>query len=367
MQEELRATKINSRYIPSLDGLRAVSIFLVVISHISIGIYHVYGANFSPTQCIGLTLFFVGHLCVLVFFIISGFLITTLIIKDEKFSLRRFYIRRVLRIIPPYYFYILVIFILGVCGIFVLSFQNIFSALLFIKNYYYDDAVADSWNFAHTWSLSVEEQFYILIPITLVLMGKMKGRYAIICIIIICPILRFLYILNNTDSSVELSPFHLVADSLAMGCLLALYRNELHVKNWYKAILNCPLINVIPVVVLIITWLGRFPAYMPKGIYVLMFIAVQNLLIALFIDRVITVKTGFVYRALNLKWVGFFGKISYSIYLWQQLFLNPDLKIPIPLKVLFFLAAAVFSYYIIEIPSQRLKQKLEAKWKKSLS
>src|SRR5690348_3223496 len=89
--------------VPSLDGLRAVSIMMVVYSHAAIS------CNFPPMPQ-SIQWIFNGELGVQVFFVISGFIITTLLLKEEKkegsFSIRKFYMRRILRIIPVYYVFI---------------------------------------------------------------------------------------------------------------------------------------------------------------------------------------------------------------------------------------------------------------------
>ena len=140
-----------SSRIPSLDGLRAISIALVILSHL------VYIEGFPLPKAID-PLWFdrLGPLGVRVFFVISGFLITSLLLQEletnKSINLGKFYFRRTLRIFPPYYFFILVMIILNKFNWVALSSKDIIHAFTYTVNYYPER----SWVIGHGWSLSVE-------------------------------------------------------------------------------------------------------------------------------------------------------------------------------------------------------------------
>lgn len=161
---------LNQKLYPSLNGLRAISIIMVIIHHY-IFLYKGSSKYF----------YFLGPLGVDIFFVISGFLITTLCIREKietgDLSLKNFYIRRVLRILPVAYLYIIVILILNYFVGFNVALINLLTAALFLTNISYFQRVKFDWMVAHFWSVSVEEQFYILFP---VLIKKRIGLYTAI-------------------------------------------------------------------------------------------------------------------------------------------------------------------------------------------
>lgn len=346
------------RNIPSLDGLRAVSIFLVLVSHAAVNIYETYSASFSRIESIIQTFFLVGHLGVMIFFVISGFLISTLLLREEKIDLQRFYFRRTFKIFPPYYFYLLVILCLSLFGIIETSAQNSFAAFTYTTNYFFQDT-KDSWYTSHTWSLAVEEQFYLIYPALLLLLGKRRGLMMVCAVVLICPVLRLINIINQPDALVEFSRFETIADSLAFGCVLAGFRTTLHQKEWYIRFLQSKLFVIAPFIALAITVIARFPKYYPKSLYVLLAITIQNICISLCLDWCITNYRGRVGNILNSRLLSYVGIMSYSLYLWQQPFFNPNLKLAIPIKLGLTFLATLCSYYMIEKPSLKLRQNIE--------
>src|SRR5258708_15027567 len=146
-----RAGISSSEYIPSLDGLRAISIALVVFGHSC-------GSQGFPIP-LSPRIEQVARYGVQVFFVISGFLITTLLLKEQKISLRKFYFRRSLRILPAVYSYILVIAVAAFVLHWVsLAPSDVVRASLFVSNYHF----ANPWVVGHLWSLSTEDQFYLV-------------------------------------------------------------------------------------------------------------------------------------------------------------------------------------------------------------
>ena len=226
--------------------------------------------------------------------------------------------------------------------------------MTYTSNYY----PGRSWNIGHTWSLGVEEQFYLLWPAVLVLLGVIKGLFAAASVIFICPVIRVLlwhfYKLPDIGHR-----FETIADAIATGCLLAGTHEWLHTQKLYKTILASKFLLALPIFILAALILGPHPMT-----YFAVSPTVINLSIALCLDFSITNRSGVVGRILNSRPFVFLGSISYSTYLWQQVFLNRNSASVIaafPLNIILAAAAAVASYYIIEQPCLRFRQHLEQK------
>lgn len=175
-----------------------------------------------------------AHLGVVVFFVISGFLITRLMISENakrgRVSLKLFYARRALRLFPAAYAFIACVCILWWAGIVHLQPSDIWHAVTYTVNYLPNR----SWQIGHLWSLSVEEQFYLIWPCTFVLLGSRRAGWAASCVILLGPVARagaWLFLRRTPYYNLEMFP--MVADSLAMGCLLAKIGGWLEGKSWY--------------------------------------------------------------------------------------------------------------------------------------
>jgi len=209
-----------ARNIPSLDGMRAISILLVIAGHST--------QHFGRWIKIpGPTYILFAHTGVSVFFVISGFLITSLLLKelDEAgtISLKRFYLRRAFRIFPPFYLYLGIIFVLTVAGIFQVPLRAFFFAATYTSNYYFGGGGAFV-GLQHLWSLCVEEQFYLLWPAVLLLLGKRRATYCAIFLIFISPLSRVLtyFVLAPQHRAMVDRMFHSSIDTIMFGCLIAL-------------------------------------------------------------------------------------------------------------------------------------------------
>jgi peptidoglycan/LPS O-acetylase OafA/YrhL len=294
--------------IPSLDGLRTISVALVLVSHF------LPLAGYENAWNLGI-------LGVKFFFVISGFLITGLLLKEidktSTVNLSKFYFRRTLRIFPPYYFYLFVLYV--ALRFDVVSFTESFtSSLTYTSNYF----VPDTWNLLHTWSLSVEEQFYLVFPFVLIFLGHRKIGWLLAALIVVCPLLRIYdYQISGGGARMWIYyGFHANADGLATGCLLAVFYERLHRSAAYLKALGSRLFFLVPVALVLVNSYTE-----PREFYLGVTFTVSNLLIALSIDWAITNYRGNVVgRLLNTAPVERVGAMSYSIYLWQQPFLNHD-------------------------------------------
>jgi peptidoglycan/LPS O-acetylase OafA/YrhL len=209
----------------SLDGIRAISVGLVILGHLS-GTRGFAGLNLGIGDY--------AHLGVVVFFVISGFLITSLLVAEHAshggISLKLFYARRALRIFPPSYVYLIAAVTLSAFGLFHLTTADIATAATYTANYLPER----SWLTGHLWSLSVEEQFYLLWPFTFAAMGPRRSPLAAAGVVLLGPIARLAdRLLLVGTPYYHLPMFPMVADSLAMGCLLATSREWLEKQEWY--------------------------------------------------------------------------------------------------------------------------------------
>src|SRR5882724_9559882 len=149
-----RSFSVRSSRIPSLDGLRALSISLVLVGHFA------FAAGFPIHRAWWTDAY--AHYGVLIFFVISDYLITTLLVRERAktgtINLKQFYIRRAYRILPAAYFYLVVVTVVFYAS---LPFKFLVTAYTYLTSY----AVHTPWVLLHLWSLSVEEQFYLVWPI----------------------------------------------------------------------------------------------------------------------------------------------------------------------------------------------------------
>jgi peptidoglycan/LPS O-acetylase OafA/YrhL len=337
--------------IASLDGLRAISIVLVLLGHLA-------GTRGFPLSTAQGDVVPLGELGVHVFFVISGFLITRLLFEElnrrDRISLGAFYLRRTLRIFPPYYALILVLVGAQIAGWLQLAPRDISHALTYTSNYY----PGRSWFTGHTWSLSVEEQFYLLWPAVLVLAGRRRAIVVAACTVLLAPVIRVASweLMRGASAGIG-HRFETVADAIAVGCVLAGTREWLHARSEYMRALRSPAFALVPLAVLAVSLLHNHPV-----VYFGAVMTLANIGAALCLDWCVTFPEGRVGTVLNAPPLVFVGLLSYSLYLWQQLFLNrasAAATSSFPLNILLAAAAAVVSYYLVEQPSLRLRRRIE--------
>jgi peptidoglycan/LPS O-acetylase OafA/YrhL len=342
------------RRIPSLDGLRGISIALVLLGHLA------GTAGFPLSEGSG-SFSAISALGVRVFFVISGFLITGLLLEEMRrhgrVRIGRFYFRRTLRIFPPYYVFLAVTFAASALGAFTLASGDVAHTLTYTSNYH----EGRSWYVGHTWSLSVEEQFYLLWPAVLLLAGVKRGILIAAAVVLISPAIRLFewHFVPWAAAGVG-TRFETVADTIAVGCVLAGSRGWLHHSRLYMRALGSVAFMLVPMLALAGGLLTDYPqASFALGM------SVSNVAVALCIDWAVTFHDGRVGRVLNAMPLMFVGWISYSLYLWQQLFLNrasDALVNSFPLNLALAGAAAVASYVIVERPSLNVRRQLEARF-----
>ncbi|MEO6909830.1 MAG: acyltransferase [Edaphobacter sp.] len=352
--------------IPSLDGLRALSIFLVMALHTL--------QRFNLTHHVPLLWFaiFDGDTGVFIFFVISGYLITSLLLHEQQkrgsISMRSFYFRRAMRILPPIYLYIAVLLVLGWAGRLVVTNIDVFSALFFFHNY---ATTSSMWSLEHFWTLSVEEQFYFIWPCILYyclrhwpgVAGRMAAAKVAIAVILISPVIRMVSFALPIGYLHHSGMFHMRADSLMFGCVAALLQGTPLFERVYSYATKIWWIP--PAVIFLSDCLqARFQNYweLPVGI------TVCGTAIAFFLLWCVRNPSSVVGRVLNARPIMHIGVLSYSIYVWQTLFLHhnnvtvfgPSLRFisTFPGNWLAILVVAEISYYLVEQPSLRLRNRL---------
>lgn len=295
-------------YRPDIDGLRAIAVLLVILFH----------ADFS--------LFSGGYIGVDVFFVLSGFLITYTInqeMLENRFSFQQFYLRRIRRIIPVLVFVLLAFTIPAYFILFADHFEiygrTILHTILSTNNFYLWDILrnyftenADLIPFLHTWSLSVEEQFYFVWPVLLLGMHQFIGHKTRnwFMLILISGLTILSIYLTNKDAN--MSYFLLPARffELGIGAGLAMFWNQLpNISKTFKSILSIIGLMLIFIPAFQLDKTSLFPginALWPcLGTAILIFTGKQQ-------NQLAIINQGLKNKA--LVWTGL---LSYSLYLWH--------------------------------------------------
>lgn len=330
--------------VASLDGLRAVSILMVLAGH-------TYGKSLVQYQA-GWVAVYVrrgAHYAAFgvdVFFVISGFLITLLLLREREktgsISLRNFYVRRAYRILPAAYVVTLVVAIVWHNRIVL---RDVLGSLFYVQNF---NAKA-SWSLGHMWSLAVEEQFYLLWPFLLYRFFRHRYKF-VIAAMVIAPFSRALCGYLGWHYA-EVSWFPCAMDALATGCLLALLTKEKSIR-W-------PSLDGLFFPVLIGTLAIPQFSY-PHGLQPLVMLSIQNLGIAFCIQHCIRKR----FWALNCAPMVWIGVLSYSIYLCQEPFFQDHpahFFERFPWNIGFILMAAMACHYLVEKPFLRLRERRQPK------
>jgi peptidoglycan/LPS O-acetylase OafA/YrhL len=349
--EQLQAN-LRRPHLPALDGMRAVAALLVVFYH----------ANFRWAN---------GSLGVLIFFVLSGFLITWLLLKEEKqyqsFSLRRFYIRRSLRIFPAFYVYWLLV-VVGI-GLIIkhkgLTAQSICS-FFYLTNYYQAIWGDPNTGLSHTWSLAIEEQFYLFWPFLFLILksNRVRLRFLVAAIGAIWIYRELMVLVVHVPQGYVYEALDMRADHLLIGCLLAVALFEGRFQRLWSFLCRSPLLQLATVSLFVIERVvagSGLPRYRDWGGFIL-----EPVLVFLLIPQLVAFTNGPVTRLLETRPMRYLGKISYSIYLYQQVVLGPVEKRladhPIALFfgcLLVTVACASGSYFLVERPFLKLKDRFE--------
>ncbi len=340
--------------VPCLDGLRALSIALVMFSH---------GAETagSPLPLRVQALASYGGRGVNVFFVISGFLITLLLLREEGrtgcVSLRAFYARRAFRILPAYFAYLGFVLLLTQSGAAQLRPIYWAAAMTYTMNFL--PHFGFGWLVGHTWSLSVEEHFYLLWPPALVLLGRQRARSLLLVIFATAPVVRYsIWAMHRDWFDIDFAtPARM--DTIAAGCLLAYLVTGPLGLRWMPRLERQATIVFLASVLVVVASAGLLSR---SGKYAITLMGtVESAAIAAGLLAVISGPRSAVGRLFETRPMIMLGVLSYSLYLWQQPFLHKRGEFWIcrwPQNLVLAAAAAIASHLLIERPFLRLKDRL---------
>ena len=335
-------------YRPSLDGLRGVAVLFVMAFH----------SQLPYTQW--------GYLGVDVFFVLSGFLITTVLLEEwidnGKIVLSHFYVRRVLRLFPA----LVVLILASLLPLNPIAFVERARAGAVAFFYGANWARALDWDvemagLSHTWSLSIEEQFYLLWPATLILLLRMKWSPARLVGllaggVVASAVLRVVMLFGGSSPERLYNGLDTRADSLLAGCALGVvFAFGIPVSMRIRRFAVAVSILVIPAVIMTLAseWNDDFMFIAGYATVVLVTLGVLSLLVG---ERAPGLG-----RALEFPALVGIGRISYGLYLWHYPLFNyidlMEFSQPVRLSAMVgsVFAAAGVSYYLIERPCLRLK------------
>jgi peptidoglycan/LPS O-acetylase OafA/YrhL len=339
-------------WLPGLDALRAVAIVWVIAFHLHRGGVAFPGgaiASFVARGVTGVTLFFV----------ISGFLITTLILAKEdqggRIEVREFYVRRAFRILPAAFLYLAVAMGIRWWASMRWVPEEWLGSALFFRNLIHLDGLSPT---EHFWSLSVEEQFYLLWPL---LLRVCPARWRIAVTSGLClaaPAWRHLITKMAHGAPLLLGRLDLCYDSLLIGALLALLQRQ----EAFRRLLDAPWLA--PAALAGATGGVLALVLGPPPFGAVGFLASQSALlvcIAVVIKVLVEGRCPPIQALSAWKPVVWLGRLSYSLYLWQTLFCSmglPYLPWRFPWNLAASLLCACASHYLVEKPLLRLRNRL---------
>ncbi|HLW86504.1 MAG TPA: acyltransferase [Candidatus Sulfotelmatobacter sp.] len=348
--------KARTGYLATLDGWRSIAIAGVLLDHATGGILR--GSRWY-------SFLRTGPNGVSVFFAVSGFLICSRLLEEEQLtggiSLRGFYIRRGCRILPAAFAYLAFIGVLGMVGIVTVTPLEWASCVLFFRNYVSPDWIHAGWGgyTIHYWSLAVEEHFYLLWPALLAFSGRVRARFVAGGMAVAIALWRWWdfhhhWMERHVPGLLFGSRTDVRLDGLLLGCLAALILAEPRWRGWLERHFTAWVWWACVVSYLL------FQVLLRKHIYSIL----ESMLLAgLVAGTVLRPSDGFGRLLENrvMKWI---GRLSYSLYLWQQLFLIPGARYPFsllqrfPINLAMLLLTAVLSYELLERPLIRVGHRL---------
>jgi len=351
-QPQAKQSRFRSGYLPTLDGWRAIAIAAVLLDH---------GTSAFHPQATWYPLLRTGPNGVSLFFAISGFLICSRLLEEEQLtggiSLKGFYIRRACRILPAAFTYLLVVALLAMLAVVVVTPLEWWSCIFFFRNYLPRPWIHAGWGgyTIHYWSLAIEEHFYLIWPAMLAFSGRVRARYLAAGLAITVAVWRWWefhhqWLNRYLPDLLFPSRTDVRLDGLLLGCLAALVLVEPRWRAWLERRLNLAVLCALGLGYFLFQVIPRKHTY---SIW-------ESMLLAALVAGTVLHPAGVVGRVLEnpaMKWI---GRLSYSLYLWQELFLIPGAtypfsllqKFPINLGMVFLMA--VLSYELVERPMIRL-------------
>lgn len=338
------------KYIKGYDTLRAYSIILVVVSHLLPA-----GYSFYETR---LWIVVSGTTGVQIFFTLSGFLITTILLREikekSKINFKNFFARRFIRLLPPLILFYLIIAVFMARGDITSTLVGYLFSVFYAYNFVHHDYYTVE--LGHTWSLAVEEQFYLTWPFIVSFFKKTKQLLVVgVGIIIMCLIGYYIFPTIEVTKHYHTDRWFFPAVApIIIGSLFAVL-NKRYAENWKSNLQSNYWLLIIGV------GLFLYPLYSPA-----------ILLVTAPIFQAVGVAIGLIWLLYNQSskltaiidnpLLRYIGKISYGIYVYQGFFLRTgpggDLAVQqYPLNIILVVAIAILSYELYEKPLLRLKKK----------
>lgn len=347
-------------YLPKLDALRGIAALMVVICHY--------------TSDLKLPFFEYGRYGVEVFFVISGFLITYILLKQKhnsNISRKKLYvnfvIKRALRLFPIYYIFLTLLAIISLIGgLYLCDKGNIWHYFTYTQNYLFYTKGYQSPLLFHTWSLAVEEQFYFFWPLLILFISKRFELPIIMIIILVGFLSRIYFITTYAGTGTILGVTFIRFDTLGTGALLSyiIFYNNLKIITFLNKYVQY-IFAIVLLISIVLSASGNFYLFLlPLSLAMMAVCAVY-----ICIDSTAT----FLNPILNYKRLQYIGKISYGIYLFHKpvpFFFNyiyskfhlPLIESKIVLFVICFiitLTIAILSWNLIEKPLLKLKSRFD--------
>ncbi len=343
-----------SERIHSLDGLRAVAVLTVVLSH--------YGLGSIVPGGFGVTLFF----------FISGFIITHLLINEfantSRINVKNFYVRRAVRIFPSMYLALFISYLVWFYGVYDkdVSTNAILAQIFHLTNYYsiYNSSVNTLPGTGILWSLAVEEHYYLVFPFAFYAIRKrfshetMISIFVLVCILVLLHRLMLIYVFDATHTRVYKGTDTRI-DSILWGAVLALTYNSSFKKTIGKMVNLQNKLLSISILVLLFTFLYRDEEFRQTFRYTL-----QGLSLLVIGWYILTAPNKFVFSTLNNPFMRYVGTISYGIYLFHFLSLyfviwglgdKGGLTYCLAFILTLFVSSAI--YHGIEVPLMNIRKR----------
>lgn len=307
-----------------------------------------------------------GDLGVSAFFVLSGFLITRLLIREHdktgSVSLSKFYLRRTMRIFPAYYAFLILSYILDAHAGQVWSSTVLASALTYTVNYFNAFNSHPATSIAHAWSLAVEEQFYVLWPLAFLILAS-RGKRALAIGLSVAALGALLwrtelFLVAHASVAYVYNAFDTRLDNLAVGCLLALavdhqraiaFASRLARRAWFPAV-------TVGLLLVSRLWIGEAYHYSVG-------FTVDAILVAVLIAQLLQLYQSRAWHWLEWKVVKYLGAISYPIYLYHAWGASLGRRVhglEFVAGVVATVALASGSYYVVERPFLKLKARFAA-------
>lgn len=340
---------LSERRLPLLDGIRAVSVLVVIAAHFGYAVPADLGVS--------------------AFFVLSGFLITWLLLREYdrtgEVSLKGFYLRRTFRIFPAYYAFLALAFVWDAVRSDPWGPGLLPSALTYTVNYWNAFNGHPGTSIAHAWSLGVEEQFYLLWPLLFLILVRRTPRAMalglVAAIVASCAWRSFAYVVLDLGAPYAYNAFECRIDGLAAGCLLV---TALRIDGAHALVRRLSARAWMPLPTLALLWVSRYQ--LGDGWHYTVGFTVDALLIAMAMVQMLHFPASRLWRALDGAPARFVGLISYPMYLYHTHALGIGHRLPLPRAAQFVASIAItilvawLSYKLLEQPALRLRGRVDA-------